>query len=504
VTRSALDRILAVLCAVYVAALAASIAAAITGFATVDKVSGPVMVVFGFVAVGFAVRAARHPRLDRRTRLGWRVVAGAFVLALATPLLFLLVTGARPFPQPGDGTHLAFALVLAVGLQLFPLHAASRRDRWKTVLDATNVAAGASMLLWYVVIGPALEKTEDSAALVIAASAYPVVDLLVLFGFARVLLRGTDRSTRRPLRILAVGMLALYVGDAYLGYMQAHEETVQRTAWQFVCWLTMHFLLAAGAVEQCRQANAPARGLERRGDVAAKLPYFGIGLGYGLMAVAAIHEARAYPWLGLVLGGMVITGVVVLRQSLSQRDSAEAAATDTLTGLANRARLSLVLARGLERAARSGHRSAVLLIDLNGFKQINDTLGHQVGDGLLTAVAEAMRRCVRGNDLIGRLGGDEFAVVLPVVGGDEDVVAVAQRITDALAEPMIVGDQPLQASASIGAAISEPGELTPDALLHRADVAMYGAKRGRRRQAELWTAALQDAADGSADLVREG
>jgi diguanylate cyclase (GGDEF)-like protein len=194
------------------------------------------------------------------------------------------------------------------------------------------------------------------------------------------------------------------------------------------------------------------------------------------------------------MGGMVITGVVMLRQSLSQRESDEAAATDTLTGLPNRGRLNQVLARALDRAARSGQRSAVLLIDLNGFKQINDTLGHQVGDGLLTAVADAMRRCVRGGDLIGRLGGDEFAVVLPVIGGDHDAMAVAERITDALAEPVVVGGEPLQASASIGAAVCEPGELTPDALLHRADVAMYVAKRGKRHRPELWTPGVQDAA----------
>ncbi|MGX6606096.1 diguanylate cyclase domain-containing protein [Micromonosporaceae bacterium Da 78-11] len=174
------------------------------------------------------------------------------------------------------------------------------------------------------------------------------------------------------------------------------------------------------------------------------------------MAVAAVHEPAAYPWFGLVLGGMLITAVVVLRQWLSQRDSDEAAATDILTGLADRGQLSLVLARALERGARSGQRSAVLLIDLNGFKQINDTLGHQVGDGLPTAVADAMRRCVRGGDMIGRLGGDEFAAVLPVVGGDQDAMAVAQRITDALAEPLIVDDQLLQASASIGVAGCEP------------------------------------------------
>jgi diguanylate cyclase (GGDEF)-like protein len=331
-----------------------------------------------------------------------------------------------------------------------------------------------------------------------------VVDLLVLFGAARALLRGSDRTTRRPLWFLGTGVLALFVGDAYLGFMQAHSATVARTAWQFVCWLTMHFLLAAAAIEQNLRAENPAGDTDERRGVAGKIPYLGVGVGYALMAVAVVQERNTYPWLGLVLGGMVITGIVVLRQSIAQHESDEAAATDPLTGLANRARVNLALARALERGARSGQRSAVLLIDLNGFKQINDTLGHQTGDGLLRAVAEAMRRCVRDGDLVGRLGGDEFTVVLPTVGQDDRVLAVARRIIEALEQPFIVGDHPLQASASIGAAVCGPGELTPDDLLHRADVAMYAAKRGRHHEAQLWTPELRGGAEPAVPQRRSG
>ena len=396
-------------------------------------------------------------------------------------MVFLLVTGARPFPQPGDATHLASTLTLFVALLLFPLHSATRRDRWKAVMDSATVVIGASMVLWYLVVGPALVGNGGSARVVLAAAAYPVSDLLALFGFARVLLRGTDRKIRRPLWLLAGGIVFLFAGDAYLGWSQAHEATVQRTAWQFACWLSMHFLLAAGAVEQHRQAARPATETGSPRNVAGNIPYVGIGVGYALMAVAAAHQAQAYPWLGLVLGSIGITGLVVLRQMLAQRESNEAATTDTLTGLANRARLHLVLARALERGARTRHRTAVLLIDLNGFKQINDTLGHQTGDGLLIAVAEAMRRCVRGDDLVGRLGGDEFAVVLPSLEmsfhGADSPLTVARRITEALTHPIVVDGAALRASASIGVAIAEPGTLTSDELLHQADVAMYRAKR---------------------------
>ena len=465
----------------YVATLTGVIIAAVTHTLAVDKIAGPPMIISGLIGVGYGVRVTRHPGLEPHVRRAWRWVTAALVLAVSTPLVFLLVTGARPFPQPRDATHLASTVLLFVAMLFFPLHTATRRDRWKAVLDSATVVAGASMVLWYLAVGPALADNHGSIRVVLAAAAYPVADLLALFGFARVLLRGTDRTIRRPLWLLAGGILALFAGDAYLGWSQAHEVTVQRTPWQFACWLTLHFLLAAGAVEQFRQAGLPATGTEQPRDVAGKIPYAGIGVGYALMAFAAAHQAQAYPWLGLVIGSIGITGLVVLRQMLAQNESDEAAATDALTGLANRARLHLVLARALERGVRTQRRTAVLLIDLNGFKQVNDTLGHRTGDGLLIAVAETMRRCVRGDDLIGRLGGDEFAVVLPSLepsfDGADSPVAVARRITQALTEPLVIDGATLHVSASIGVAVTEPGALTSDALLHQADVAMYRAKR---------------------------
>jgi diguanylate cyclase (GGDEF)-like protein len=467
----------------YGIALVATISAAVTGFAPVDQVSGPAMVLLGLVAVVFAVRAARQRRLDTRTRRAWKVLAGAFVLLFATPVLFFAVTGARPFPQPGDATHLASVLTIAVGLQFFPLASASRRDRAKALLDSAIVVAGVSMVMWYLVVGPALTRNYADTHVVVAACALSVADLTALFGLARVLLRGTDRSVRGPLWLLAAGLLVFTIGDIYLGYMQAHVTSVERTPWQFVCWLTMHYLVAMSAVEQCRAGAAGPSPTQVRG-FASKLPYLGVAAGYSLMVVATLHEAQAYPWPGLAVGAIILTGLVVLRQSFAQRDSDDAAATDSLTGLANRAKLHTVLARALERDARAGRHTGVLLIDLNGFKQVNDTLGHQAGDTLLVGVADALSRSVRVGTVAGRLGGDEFAVVLPGIGGEADAVSVATRLTEALATPVDVGDRTVRPAASIGVAVGGPGEMTVDELLHHADLQMYRAKR----QETSWSA----------------
>jgi diguanylate cyclase (GGDEF)-like protein len=473
--------------AIYAAALVGVVASAITGFASADVIAGPAMFWFDVVAVVFGVRASRHPGLDPSSRNATRVLTAGLMLTFAVSLVFS-VTGTEAFPQPGDGFHLVATLVFFAALLLVPLPATSRRVRWKTLLDTGTVVLGASMVLWYLVIGPALNDPSVSGGLLLAAACYPVVDLLVLFALARVLLRGTGAMPRRAAGLLGGGILALLVGDAYVGYHQAQEAVVNRSTFEFACWLTTHFLLACATIELWRGAGRPHTTTDtlRRG-IAGKLPYLAVGAGYALMATAAVRERQAYPWAGLVLGGIGITGLVVLRQVLAQNESTEAAETDTLTRIANRARLHQELGRALRRVARTEQSIAVLLVDLNGFKRINDTLGHQIGDELLVAVAGAMRRCLRQDDLVGRLGGDEFAVILQSVTDEAGALNVARRMADAIAGPFVVGDRPMSASASIGVAVSEPGELSVDALLHRADVAMYDTKRGLRKDDGLET-----------------
>ncbi|WP_430786316.1 diguanylate cyclase domain-containing protein [Actinoplanes sp. G11-F43] len=460
---------------IFAVALGGVAAVALTGFTTAGRVAGPAMLFYDVVAVVFGFRAYRHPGLARPLRPAVRTFTVTAVLILSISLTFS-VTGTTAFPQPGDVMHLATMIALFVGLLQVPLRRAGKRESWKLLLDSGTVVLGAAMVLWYVAIGPALDNTADLAkpGLVLAAAGYPVVDLLVLFALARLLLRGTGLIGPRPLWLLGLGVVSLLGSDAYLGWAQAHMAVVPRTTFDFACWLIIHFLFACTLIELWRQAAHPvALDGPRRRRVAGKLPYLGIGVGYTLMAVATFHESSLFPWSGLVLGGMGITGMVVARQLLVQRESTEAAETDALTGLANRARLH----DELNHALRRGGRTGVLLIDLNGFKGVNDRLGHQVGDGLLVAVAGAMSRAVRGDDMVGRLGGDEFAVVVKAVSGEADAVAVAKRITEAIAGPFVVGDLPMSASASIGVAVSDPGETGADGLLHRADVAMYDVKR---------------------------
>ena len=168
------------------------------------------------------------------------------------------------------------------------------------------------------------------------------------------------------------------------------------------------------------------------------------------------------------------------RQVLVLRENHQMAITDGLTGLANRSRLQDALGHALARSARTGHPVAVLLADLNRFKEINDTLGHAAGDQLLVAFADMLRRSVLGSDVVGRLGGDEFAIVLPDIGEPSNTGAVVRRIRHEMETPIMIGDVVVQIDAALGVAVATPGETDSDALMHLADQAMYADKRAGR------------------------
>lgn len=178
-------------------------------------------------------------------------------------------------------------------------------------------------------------------------------------------------------------------------------------------------------------------------------------------------------------------GVVHVWRDLTERREAEEkirlmAYSDHLTGLPNRASLKLRLGQLLAQASQTGDRVAVLFLDLDRFKQINDTLGHTAGDRFLQAVAGRLEACLRRIDTVARQGGDEFVILLPGFQGAEAVTRVAQKLLAALAEPLALQGQILHSSGSIGIALYPEDGRDVDTLLKHADAAMYRAKDAGR------------------------
>ncbi|TCO53730.1 EAL domain-containing protein [Actinocrispum wychmicini] len=178
-------------------------------------------------------------------------------------------------------------------------------------------------------------------------------------------------------------------------------------------------------------------------------------------------------------------------EDVTERREAEArlvhqALHDSLTGLPNRALLMDRLRQILARSARHPALTAVVFIDLDGFKDINDSLGHDVGDQVLREVGARIHHHVRPSDTVARLGGDEFVVLCTDLRTEQNVVDIAERLTKALAKPAVVGGFEVEVTASIGIALSDGEASSPEEMLRNADAAMYGAKTQGKNRWEIY------------------
>jgi diguanylate cyclase (GGDEF)-like protein len=206
-----------------------------------------------------------------------------------------------------------------------------------------------------------------------------------------------------------------------------------------------------------------------------------------------------------LLDDPAVEGVILTVRETTERAELEAelrslAFQDPLTGLANRELFTERLARAVARSRRTGHRLAVLLVDLDDFKDVNDTLGHPVGDELLREVARRFTERTRATDTVARLGGDEFAVLCEDLDLTRDAVATAQRLLGALTAPLAIAGTVRSIGASIGIAV-DGGERSPDELLRDADIALYEAKGSGKRGWALHRAAMTATAQARLELA---
>lgn len=207
-------------------------------------------------------------------------------------------------------------------------------------------------------------------------------------------------------------------------------------------------------------------------------------------------ELFAVPLTGMETGGAVVTHVDITARKQAESALTRRATHDPLTGLPNRVLLADRLAHALSRADRSDRQVGLLFCDLDGFREVNNTFGHLAGDRLLVTIAKRLRAVCRSSDTVARVSGDEFVIILEDAESAEEVEEVAQRVIDALAEPVALQEGTARTGTSIGLVISDgvsrAGVRTVENMIRDADSAMYAAKEAGRGRYAWFTEEMRE------------
>jgi diguanylate cyclase (GGDEF)-like protein len=439
-------------------------------------------------AAVLAWRASRRTDLGHHTRRAWRLLSVAISLYMLGDLLQLVyevVLHEKPYPTWADAAYLSFYPVAFWGLISFPARRRSTAERSRLLLDMGTVFIGGALLIWYVALGPAVASGAHFDLADLALYAYPVGDLLVLFGTLTVLWRGAPQSSVTALRIFAVGMLIYIAADLSYDYITAHSTYLGGdpvdTLW--ILALTALYLAASCQLRtEPGEALAPVPLPPSAYARPSFLPYLAVVSSCLLLAVVGLRTVGFDSLGGILLGTVVLTFMVSARQYIALHDYGrlavryqELAAIDGVTGLYNRRHFMETAEVAFAHAQRLGQPFTTLMIDVDSFKRINDMHGHIAGDQVLVELAQACREHVRSDDIVGRYGGDEFIIMAP---GMTSLRAV--KLAGHLVRPVgrVLGrdGKPLSYSTSIGIAECPPGMDLPT-LLMRADLAMYEAKQ---------------------------
>lgn len=441
-------------------------------------------------AAGLAWRAAAKPALDPASGRAWRRLAGAFACMWVGDALWFgmeVLLGEPPFPSVADIAYLAFYPMLLWGLLSFPGVPRTRSERRKVWFDAATVTVAGLMVVWYLVVGPTLKTVDAGALATLLNVAYPVGDLLLLFGVTALLLRCAGRSHIGALRVLLAGVVCFVVADVAYAHLSLRDAYAGGD-WPDAFWMAAQVLLVVSAQYQRRRSQETDRGapLTVTRSRISRLPYLAIAVGYALLL--GVGGAQGSIGLaGLIVGAGVLTAIVMARQVSVAGENARLldelhrlATTDVLTGVRNRGAFLSVAEELFARGKSAGRGAgAALMIDVDHFKTINDTHGHAAGDAVLYAVAETCRAQLRNSDLLGRYGGDELVAFLPDASLD-DALRVAERMTERIAgAPIVTNSGVANVTLSIGVADGvSAADLTE--LLALADRGLYRAKHDGR------------------------
>jgi diguanylate cyclase (GGDEF)-like protein len=423
----------------------------------------------------------------------------------------------RPLPSPSlaDAGYLGLAVPALLAL----ISLAGRRtpateimrlpNRVVVVLDGLVLVGASFVLTWTTTLGAVVRAGAPTPFAFGVAIAYPITDLMLVIIVVLLLATSPVPGTQhRQLVLLGAGLFGICFSDSVFAYLVA-SGAESMPALADAGFVVGPALLALAAL------TPPATGPEATRDSAGArwghllLPYIPVA---ATCALIVVQVARGLSFDRIEIGvEIVVVALLIARQAITlvqnarlldrvsqgREKLAHQAFHDALTGLANRALFRDRLDHALALHRRDGGGLAVLFLDLDDFKSVNDRYGHAAGDRLLRAAADRLAVGVRAGDTVARLGGDEFAVLLE---GPGDPGETAQHLLDALRQPYRLDGRTVSLGASVGLvdARAHP-EATADWLVRRADTAMYAGKRGGKNTLVRYHLGLADET-GTSDL----
>lgn len=464
--------------------------------AAVKAIDDIVFVMLSVPATVFAGLAARAARGRRRAAwVAMTIGMAGWALGEVLWAYYELALDETPFPSVADAAYLVMPVGFCVGLLLFPADTAQSRGRM--LLDGVIVAGSLFLVSWVTILSPMYAAGADSALAMIISLAYPTLDVVILTIAAMAWLRAAP-DQRRVLTMLAVAMFCIALSDSgftYLSLKDAYTSgNVIDIGW--VAGLLLIMVAAAASRDEVRVLRGQA-GLP--GWASIWFPYAPLLLA-GI--IAAAEPATIFKTALVEVVGALLMLAVLGRQYLAVRENrrllatvAEQALRDPLTGLANRAMFADRLEAAMLRRDCDHASVALVTLDLNDFKLVNDTLGHPAGDELLNRAGERILGCVRTGDTVARVGGDEFVVLVDDDIEHEHARHIAQRVVESFDQPFAIDGHELFIRPSVGLAVAgadEPG-MSAEELVKRADIAMYAAKKSRTAGVHTFSPELQQA-----------
>ncbi|WP_436528520.1 putative bifunctional diguanylate cyclase/phosphodiesterase [Actinoplanes sp. HUAS TT8] len=417
-------------------------------------------------------RAARHSPTGP---VPWRLIAAgrAVSAGMVLCLWHAALGGMAPWWWAGAAARMLMYLLLAAGVLVPVVKQLSGRTRTAMLAEIGTVIAAGFMVIWYFALEPVLaHETTETAGIVTVG--WPLGDVLLLAALASLILRGSVTRFAAPVTVFGTGLAVYLAADVLWLADSSDAGPIPQSPGVLFGLVAASLLMTAAPVLTLIRSGQPfAARTSRPPAWATHLPMTAMLVGCLLMLAATLLQGQLLQWGGLVCGLVVMTCFAALRQLISLRQGRDQLTTDALTGLANRAGLD----EALDRALRRQQPVALLLIDLDGFKLVNDAYGHAAGDAFLAHVGRQLRSAVRGADVCARIGGDEFAVLLFDITDLDEAAATALRIlTISSGHPVVIDDDLVPARASIGIAAGGPG-FDAKTLLRQADTAMYYSKR---------------------------